>query len=32
MNPSYEFHFEGPSNFSPSDEELVEIQDVNPRI
>jgi hypothetical protein len=30
--PSYEFHFEGLSHFSLSDEGLVQIQDVNPRI
>ena len=32
LNPSYEFHFEGLSNFSLSVEGLVQIQDVNPRI
>ena len=32
LKPSYEFHFEGLSNFSLSIEELVQIQDVNPRI
>ena len=32
MKPSYDFHFEGLSNFSPSVEKLVQIQDVNPRI
>ena len=32
MQPSYEFHFEGLSNFSSSVEELVQIEDVNPRI
>ena len=26
---SYDFHFEGFSNFNPSIEELVQIQDVN---
>ena len=30
--PSYEFHFEGLSNNSPSIDGLVQIQDVNPRI
>ena len=30
--PSYEFHFEGVSNFSPSVERLVQIQDVDPKI
>ena len=28
LKPSYEFHFEGLSNFSPSVEGLVQIQDV----
>ena len=32
LKPSYEFHFEGFSNFSPSVEGLVQIQDVNARI
>ena len=32
LKPSYEFHSEGLSNFSPSVERLVQIQDVNPRI
>ena len=32
LKPSYEFHFEGLSNFSTSIEELVQVQDVNPRI
>ena len=32
LKPSYEFHFEGRSNFSPSVERLVRIQDINPRI
>ena len=32
LKPSYEFHFEGLSNFSLSVEGLVQIQDVNPRI
>ena len=32
LEPSYEFHFEGLSKFSPSVEGLVQIQDVNPRI
>ena len=32
LKPSYEFHFEGLSNFSSSVEGLVQIQDVNPRI
>ena len=32
MKPSYESHFEGLSNLSPSIEMLVQIQDVNPRI
>ena len=32
LKPSYEFHFEGLSNFSPSVEGLVQIWDVNPRI
>ena len=32
LKPSYEFHFEGLSNFSISVEGLVQIQDVKPRI
>jgi hypothetical protein len=33
VKPSYKFHFEGLSNFSPLlVEELVSIRDVNPRI
>ena len=32
LMPSFEFHFEGLSNFNPSVEELVQIQDVNSRI
>jgi hypothetical protein len=32
LKPSYEFHFEGFSNFRPSIERLVQIQDINPRI
>jgi hypothetical protein len=32
LKPSYEFHFEGLSNFKSSVEGLVQIQDVNPRI
>ena len=32
LKPSYEFHFEGLSNFSFSVEELVQMQDVNPSI
>jgi hypothetical protein len=32
LKPSYEFRFEGLSNFSPSIERLVQIQDVNKRI
>ena len=32
LKPSYEFHFEGLSNFNASIEGLVQIQDVNPRI
>ena len=32
LKPSYEFHFEGLSYFSLSVEELVQIQDFNPRI
>jgi hypothetical protein len=32
LKPSYKFHFEGLSNFSPLVEELVQIQDINPRI
>ncbi len=32
LMPSNDFHFEGLSNFSPSVERLVQIQDVNPRI
>jgi hypothetical protein len=32
LKPSYEFHFEGLSNFSTSVEELVQIQDINLRI
>jgi hypothetical protein len=30
LKPSYEFHYEGLSNFSPSVEVLVQIQDVTP--
>ena len=32
LKPSYEFHFEGLSNFNPSTEGFVQIQDVNPKI
>ena len=32
LMPSYQFRFEGLSNFSLSFERLVQIQDVNPRI
>ena len=32
LKSSYEFHFEGLSNFNPSAEGLVCIQDVTPRI
>ena len=32
LKPSFEFHFEGLSNFNSSVERLVQIQDVNPRI
>ena len=32
LKPSYEFRFEGLSNFSSFVEGLVQIQDVNPRI
>ena len=32
LKASYEFHFEGLSNFSPSVKGLVQIQDVNSRI
>jgi hypothetical protein len=32
LKPSYEFHFEGLSNFSPSLASLVQIQDINPRV
>jgi hypothetical protein len=32
LKPSYELHFKGLSNFSPSAEGLVQIQVVNPRI
>ena len=32
LKPSYEFHVEGFSNFNPSVEGLVQIQDINPRI
>ena len=32
LKPSYEFHFEGLSNFSLSVKGLAQIQDVNPRI
>ena len=32
LKPSYEFHFEGLSNFNRSFEGLVQIQDVNPRM
>jgi hypothetical protein len=32
LKPSYEFQFEGLSNFKPSVEGLVQIQNVNPRI
>ena len=32
LKPSYEFHFEGLSNFSSSIEGLVQIQDVDLRI
>jgi hypothetical protein len=32
LKSSYEFYFEGLSNFSPSIEGPVQIQDVNPRI
>lgn len=32
LRPSYEFHFERLSKFSPSVDGLVHIQDVNPRI
>jgi hypothetical protein len=32
LKPSYEFHFEGRSNFNPPIEGLVKIQDVNQRI
>ena len=32
LKPSYQIHLEGLSNFSPSVVELVQIQDVNPKI
>ena len=32
IGPSYELHFEGLSNFNPSNARLVQIQDVNLRI